>query len=94
MFEKVKAALRITADVFDDEIKSIISAAFADLRKISGVVFDDDGDDPLIIRAVILYAKSNFGYREDTERFEKAYEHLKIALMLSSDYGGEVNDTV
>ena len=51
-----------------------------------------EGVDPLILQAVILYAKVHFGFLNDTERFKSAYEHLKIALALSGEYSGERSD--
>jgi hypothetical protein len=84
MLEKVKLALRITSAAFDSEIKSIISAAYADLR-ISGIEFvEDDPDDALIERAVIIYSKCHFGFLEKSEQFEKTYNSLKQALMIGT----------
>ncbi len=84
MLEKVKLSLRITSTTFDDEIIEIIEACRIDL-KLSGVTIIDETDS-LIIRAVTLYAKANFGYREDSEKFSKSYEMLKISLCLAGDY--------
>ena len=84
MFEKVKLALRLTGAAFDDEIKGLIAAAKEDLRLVGIVVAEDeDPDDPLIVRAIILYCKGNFGYTDNAERFIKAYDLLKGALVLA-----------
>jgi len=32
---------------------------------------------------VILYAKANFGYLEDAEKYRSAYDYLKCALCLA-----------
>lgn len=85
MLEKVKTALRIKSDAYNDEIADIIEAAKLDLS-ISGVDIIDDAD-PLIIRSIIMYAKANFGLdNPDAEKWNKAYVALKIHLALSSDY--------
>ena len=85
MLEKVKLALRITANVFDDEIKGLIDAAKKDLD-ISGVAKIEESD-ALIIRAVILYCKANFGLdNKDSEKYQKSYDLLKQHLSLSGDY--------
>ena len=40
----------------------------------------------LIQQAVKLYLKAHFGYDDQPEKWEAAYERLKAALSLSSDY--------
>lgn len=95
MLNKVKAALRVKTAAFDGEVEGLIAACKADLRLV-GVVIPEvkppaEGEiptagDPLIERAVILYAKANFGYAEDSERYQKAYDLLKCSLSLAGDY--------
>jgi hypothetical protein len=93
MLYKVKQALRITSNALDAEIEGLIAAAKADLR-LSGIVSPDlnkkcpigDAHDPLIERAIILYAKANFGYDEGQEKYREAFEYQKCALALSSSY--------
>ena len=94
MLDKVKLALRVTASAFDDEITDLIAAAKADLRLVGiSVPEDEEGStakavgDPLIERAIILYAKAEFGYNgDDHERYRQAYDYLKCALSLAGDY--------
>lgn len=45
-----------------------------------------DPGNPLIERAVILYCKANYGFIEDAERFQRAYDALKCSLSLAGDY--------
>jgi beta-phosphoglucomutase-like phosphatase (HAD superfamily) len=94
MLDKVKMALRITSAAFDDEINGLIAAAKADLRLV-GVVSQDieqrseadtTASDPLILRAIILYAKAGFGYDDNAARYREAYDYLKCALSLAGDY--------
>lgn len=85
LLTKVKKSLRISGIIFDDEIQDVINAALMDL-KISGVI-NQNQEDPLIIRAVITYAKANFGLdNKDSEKHGKAYEMIKTHLALSSEY--------
>ena len=107
MLDRVKNALRVKSDAFDDEIEGLIAAALADLRLV-GIVFTSppEGDsaetgdpvicDPLILRAVILYAKTHYGFISDKDRdqFRAAYEQLKCSLSLAGDYqNGRDNKT-
>lgn len=89
LLDDVKVALRISAVnlSFDTEINDLIDAAKKDLL-ISGIVVTDETD-PLIKRAIVTYCKAHFGYdNPEAERFEKAYNAIKLHLMLSSEYGG------
>lgn len=89
ILDDVKVALRIssTNTAFDGEINGLILAAKADLG-LSGVVGDKIIDEePLIKRAVITYTKANFGYdNPEAERFQTAYNFLKMHLALATDY--------
>lgn len=94
MLRIVKSALRIKTDAFDEEVQGLIAACLADLR-IVGITIPEpppaEGNfpsvgDPLIIRAVILYAKAHFGFSDDSEKYQKAYDYLKCALSLAGDY--------
>ena len=85
LLETVKVALRLSTTAFDTlEITPLISACKLDL-KLAGVNVVDEAD-PLIVRAVTLYIKGNFGYSNDSEKFQKAYEMLKNSLALAGDY--------
>ena len=86
MFDKVKAALRVTSNVFDGEISGLIDACLSDLRLV-GVhkATHSKAVGPLIERAIILYAKANFGYLPDSEKYQKAYDYLKCRLSLAGD---------
>lgn len=84
---EVKTALRIssTTTAFDaTEITPLIEACKLDL-KIAGVNNRDIAD-PCIRRAIVMYCKANFGYRDDSEKYAAAYQKFKEALSLSGDY--------
>lgn len=86
--EKMRAALRIssTSEKITAEIEDCIAACKADLKN-DGVKVIDDGDG-LIIRAITLYCKSEFGFHDKAEQFRKSYDTLKMRLMLSQEYNG------
>lgn len=86
ILQAVKVSLRITNTAFDDEIESIIAACKIDLRN-AGVVRVCGGD-PLILRAITLYAKAHFGYSDDSEKYQRSYDALKQSLSLAGDYNG------
>ncbi|RUS47561.1 head-tail connector protein [Cohnella sp. AR92] len=91
MMESVKKALRISPSntAFDEEVSDLIAAARDDL-KLSGVLAakaDLDEPDPLVKRAIITYAKANFGYdNPDADRLRDAYSMLKAHLTLSQEF--------
>lgn len=91
MLEAVRLSLRLVGDTFDAEIADIIEACKLDL-KIAGVGVaavsgaNDQPPDPLILRAVTLYAKGHFGFMDMGEKYMQAYEALKVSLCLAGDY--------
>ena len=94
MLDKVKLALRISGTAFDEEVSDLINAAIADLRLVGIIVPENEGSpasvgDPLLERAIVLYAKAEFGYNDSAERYRAAYDYLKCALSLSGDHIAE-----
>ena len=84
MIELIKLALRIKTMAFDTEIAGLIESCKTDL-KIAGLDKWDTAD-ALTQQAVILYAKAHFGYRDDAERYENAYDMLKKSMAVSGEY--------
>lgn len=88
LLDKIKKSLRITSPAFDEEVGDLILAAREDLV-LSGVdkakaILDDD---PLIIRAITIYAKANFGFdNPDADRLQQSYNMIKAHLTLSQEY--------
>ena len=84
--DTVKMALRITTDVFDDELELLISAGAKDLG-IAGVDMDSLTDaDPLVARALITYCKANFGLPDDYDRLKASYDEQKAQLSNATGY--------
>lgn len=84
MLDKVKLALRITTDAFDDELADLINAARLDLG-IAGVVVPDEID-ALVGRAIITYCRVHFGAPEEYDRLKAAYDEQKAQLMTATGY--------
>jgi len=84
MLEKVKLALRITTNAFDDELNDLISAAQIDLG-IAGVVIPDEID-AIVSRAVITYCKLHFGEPDEYDRIKASYDEQKAQLSMCADY--------
>lgn len=96
MLDDVKNALRVsTSDpgILQD-IKDLIASARMDLIQsgVSPEIANKENEvDPLIKRAVIFYAKANFGFSNpDAERFQASYESLKQHLSYAGDYNGRM----
>lgn len=87
MLTEIKRDLRITNDGFDGEVQDLIDSAKQDLI-LSGVLASKVIDtDPLIKRAVSLYAKAHFGLdNTDSEKYMAAFTSLKTHLTLSAEY--------
>lgn len=92
MLEKMKIALRVKTDYFDEEIQSIIDAARAELVR-AGVKPDkaQADNDPLITAAIRMYVMGE--YSTDTkmrEKYQNAFDYQKDCLRKSDGYRNEV----
>lgn len=84
LIDDIKLSLRIKNTAYDTEIQDLIDACKIDLG-IGGVQSVDETE-PLTAQAIKLYCKGHFGYDENSEKFQQAYESLKIVMALASDY--------
>lgn len=84
--EKMRAALRIssTSEKITEEIEDCIAACKADLKNDGVKVINET--DELIIRAITLYCKAEFGYNDNADKFRQSYDTLKMRLALSGEY--------
>ena len=84
LIRKVKVALRITTDAFDDEIESLIDSAVLDLG-IAGVTITEN---ELINRAIITYCKLHFGDLDTAEydRLKTSYDEQKAQMSMADGY--------
>lgn len=88
MLKKVKLALRINNDAYDEEITDLIDACKKELELAGIAPSNIDDKDPIIIRIIIFYCKSNFGLDNDeSEKWLLSYESLKSFLCLNYKKG-------
>jgi uncharacterized phage protein (predicted DNA packaging) len=93
MLEKVKTALRISINSFDEEITDLIEAAKLDLH-VAGVRNEDletgtTPTDALISRAIIIYCKLYFGEPATSDHWKalkEAYDEQKAQLSMATGY--------
>lgn len=83
MLDRVKLAMRITTDAYDEEFNSLINAALLDLG-IAGVTITDS--DELIRRAVITYCRLHFGSPDDYANLKASYDEQKAQLQTATGY--------
>lgn len=91
LIEDVKSACRISTDDpgIVQEIEDLIHTAMLDLE-ITGVdaaKINVMPINPLVKRAITLYAKANFGFdNPDAEKLQRNYEMLRDKLSVDVDY--------
>jgi len=100
LLEDVKVALRVGHDATDSEVNDLIAAAIFDMANkgvsvtwlgtdpmdTSFSIYDvDEGTLPVMAkRAIITYAKANYGYdNDDAERLTKSYDSMVCSLLNS-----------
>lgn len=84
---KVKLALRITTDDFNQELVDLINACVLDLG-IAGVS-NVDTTDALVIRAICTYCKYHFGDAngvEQSDRLKASYDEQKAQMSMATGY--------
>jgi hypothetical protein len=84
MLDKVRLALRITSNAYDEDLQGLIEAGLADLG-LAGVL-SENVTDPLIQRAVITYCRCNFGSPADYDRLKRSYDEQKAQLQTATGY--------
>lgn len=82
--DKVKMALRITTNAYDDELMDLITAAELDMG-VAGVILPSSFDE-LCDRAIITYCKMHFGLPEDADRMKRSYDEQKAQLVTATGY--------
>ena len=91
LIEKVKLSARISGDAFDDDVQDMIESAREELIQ-AGVSREkaNSDDDPLIIRALKIYTKANFGIDSpNAYRFQSSFNSLKRHLSMAGDYAND-----
>lgn len=81
---KVKVALRIKTEAYDEELSDLIESAKLDLG-IAGVKLPGPID-ALVTKAIITYCKMSFGLPEDYEQLKKSYDEQKAQMSNATGY--------
>lgn len=84
--DKIKLSMRITTDVFDDEINDLMNAALADLGIAGANGESVNITDPLVLRAVATYCQMHFGFPDDYDRLKRSYDEQKAQLSMATGY--------
>lgn len=86
MLERVKTALRVTTDAFDDELTALIESAKLDLGIVD--IREDVIETPnaLVGLAIVTYCKMHFGEPDEYERLKASYDEQKAQLITSEKY--------
>lgn len=82
LLKAAKIRVRKTRDnVLDDDIKQLIAAAVADIKRI-GVSdkFLSDCSEPLIREAILTFVNANYGSNPDQEKLMNSYNMLLIKI--------------
>ena len=79
-----RKALRITTDVFDDQIEDLLNAAMIDLN-IAGVVVPEQVD-AIVKQACLTYVRMHFGQPDDYDRLKASYDEQKAQLSMATGY--------
>lgn len=89
LLKLVKQCLSIieTATLKDEEIKMLIQAGVADLKR-QGIKASENTEDSLIKSAIVMFVKANFGNVDikEKELAQRTYSLLCANLGLSEDY--------
>lgn len=101
--ELAELAKKRRSDIYIAESNTVIKPIAFNAKKSDGfnpqlVVCDEKvikETDELIIRAITLYCKAEFGFNNNAEQFRKSYDALKMRLALSVEYNTapEVSET-
>lgn len=92
MLDRVKLALLISEDDFDNELTSLINAAVKDLgiAGVDGLTVTTDTSDDIVIQAIITYCGYQFemvhGSLDRSAALKKAYDEQKAQLSMSTGY--------
>lgn len=87
LIERVKVALRLSTDAYNEELAELIDSALLDLG-IAGVE-SMPLDNRLIRTAVVTYCRIHFGTSPmDADRLKAVYDEQKAQLAMCSQYNG------
>lgn len=98
MLARVKLALRVATDAYDEELLDLIASAAADIQHAGAVVSvtpvttddvvtDYTCTDALTRTAIVTYCRMHFGSPSDYDKLKASYDEQKAQMRESSAYG-------
>ena len=84
LLEAAKLSARITTPAFDNQIMSLLNAAFIDMG-IAGVEIPEKCDD-IVRLAAITFFMLHFGEPDDYDRLKASYDEQKGQLATATGY--------
>ena len=90
--ERVKLALRVTTDAFDDELTLLIQAAKQDLKLAGANGSRVTESDPLALLAITTYCKMHFGAPDEFDRLKKSYDEQKAQMSTATGYTNWISE--
>lgn len=77
LIKKVKVSLRVSTDNIDinGEISDLVDECLRDLQEATS--YELYFENPLVLKACKAYAKANYGYDEQNEKWQQIYENIK-----------------
>ena len=93
MLNKVRTALRYVDTSLDTEIQDVINAAKLDLQRVGVIVPELETEiDAQMEIAIILYARWQFDFENDGNRYKAMYFDKRADLALCEEYTHEESD--
>ncbi len=95
MLEQVKKSQRISHNALDDILLSDIEAGAGELLRVGVYPYEADGsisENPLIRKAIELYAKGMEDFEEKGSTYMASFEKLRDAMALSGEYNAQRTD--
>ena len=90
----LKAALFLTTDAYNDELRRLQRAGVEDLRRAGINVGDPYGclgipphEGNLVAQAVITYCRMNFGSPKNYDQLKASYDEQKAQMQMMTGYG-------
>ena len=76
--------MRISANVYDEEISALLDSAMLDLN-VAGVVVPETMT-KIVETAAVTYVKMHFGAPADYDRLKASYDEQKAQLSMTTGY--------
>ena len=97
MLEKIRRAIRKKSSTLDEEIMDCINECYKDMDRVGIAVYDEEGNlkqgiekEPLVIACQKHYARWQFNFENEAERYQKAYESARDGMSLCGKYKKEI----